>query len=256
MTTMLWYKSWLDTRWRFVIPFALLACGACLAVLGYPRVTRLIAAQPPVDTTTVVGRQVQEILELSRGFRGYVWTQWFRQTALQTTTLVAVLLGSGGLLSYGRGELYTLSLPVRRSQLVAVRALVGLGELLLIVFVPSVVIALTAPAMGESYGIVTAVVHAACLFVAAGVFFSLAVLLSTSYSDVWRPLLITLAVAFVANVAEQLSGTVASYGVFRLMSGEIYFRQAHIPWLGLVAAAAASAAMIYTATKAIEKRDY
>jgi hypothetical protein len=253
---MLWYKAWLDTRWRFVIPFALLACGACLAVLGYPRVTRLIAAQPPVDTTTVVGRQVQEILDLSRGFRGYVWTQWFRQTALQMTTLVAVLLGSGGLVSHGRGELFTLSLPVRRSELVSVRALVGLVELLLVVFVPSVVIAMTAPAIGESYGAVTAIVHATCLFVAAAAFFSLAVLLSTSYSDVWRPLLITLAVAFVANVAEQLSRPVGSYGVFALMSGESYFRQARIPWRGLVIAAAGSAAMIYAAMAAIEKRDY
>src|SRR4029079_12332441 len=103
--------------------------GAGSAVVGYPRLPRRIALQPTVDTTTVVGRQVKEILELSRGFRGYVWTQWFRQTALQTMTLFAILIGSGGILSQGGGELYTLSLPASRRTLVLVRAALGLGEL-------------------------------------------------------------------------------------------------------------------------------
>jgi hypothetical protein len=254
--TMLWHKAWLDTRWRFVIGLALLACGAALAVLAYPRVTRLLAAPPAIDTTTAVGRQVQEILELSRGFRGYVWTQWFRQSAVQTMTLFAILLGSGGVLSYGRGELYTLSLPVSRSRLIFARAALGLGELMVIAFVPSLMITLAAPAIGEHYGVGTALIHGLCLFVACGTFFSLALLLSTSYSDVWRPLLISFAAAFAIGVMEQLSRGVAAVGVFTLMAGESYFRSARVPWFGLAIAALASGAMIYTAAVTIEKRDY
>jgi len=254
---MLWYKAWLDTRWRFVIGLALLTCGAWIAVVGYPRITRLIALQQTVDTTTVVGRQVKEILELSRGFRGYVWTQWFRQTALQTMTLFAILIGSGGILSQGGGgELYTLSLPASRRTLVLVRAALGLGELLLFAFVPSLIIVLMAPVVSESYSAASALVHATCLFVASAAFFSLALLISTSYSDVWRPFAITIAAAMVLGLVEQVARTVAPYGIFALMAGERYFRTARVPWLGLAVVAALSAGIIYSAAINITRRDY
>jgi hypothetical protein len=253
---MLWYKSWLDTRWRFGIGLVVIVCGAWLAVLGYPRVTRLVAAAPAIDTTTEVGRRLQEIVELSRGFRGYVWTQWFRQTAVEIGTLLAVLLGSGSLLSHGGGELYTLSLPVSRRRLLAARATVGLAELFAITVVPSLLIAAAAPAVGEYYGAGAALVHAACLFIACAAFFSLALLLSTSYSDVWRPMLIALAAAFVVALAETGYRPFTPYSILRLMTGETYFRTGHVPWLGLGAAAALSAALISTAAINVERRDY
>jgi hypothetical protein len=40
------------------------------------------------------------------------------------------------------------------------------------------------------------------------------------------------------------------------MSGEIYFRDGRLPWLGLLASAAASAAMLYAATKSIARQDF
>jgi hypothetical protein len=253
---MLWYKSWLDTRWRFAIGFALLACGAWLAVLGYPRLMRLVAAAPAIDTATGVGRRLQEIVERSRGFRGYVWTQWFRQPAVEVGTLVAVLLGSGSLLSRGGGDLYTLSLPVSRSQLLYVRAAVGLGELLVLAFVPSLLIALAAPAVGEQYGVFEALVHGGCLFVSWSAFFSLALLLSTSYSDVWRPMLIAIAAAFAVALAETGYPPFAPYSILRLMNGETYFLTGQVPRLGLTAAAALSAALIATAAVNVHRRDY
>jgi hypothetical protein len=254
--TMLWYKSWLDTRWRFVIGFALCVCGAGLAVVGYPRVTRLIALAPAVDTTTEVGRRVRDIVELSRGFRGYIWAQWFRQSMVQSVTLLAILLGSGGVVTHGGGELYTLSLPVSREQLLYTRAAVGLAELLVIAFVPSLVIAAMSPAIGERYGVVSALVHATCLFITCGAFFSLALLLSTSYSDVWRPMLITAAVGLVLSLAEAVNPTVAQFGVYKLMSGETYFRLGRVPWPGLAAAGMVAAGLIAAAATNVSRRDY
>lgn len=253
---MLWYKAWLDTRWRFVIGFVLCVCGAWLAVFGYPRVTRLIAVAPAIDATTELGRRVREAVELSRGFRGYLWMQWFRQSMVQSVTLLAILLGSGGVLTHGGGELYTLSLPASRGRLVFVRAAVGLIELLLIALVPSLVIALMSPAIGERFGFGAALVHSACLFVTCAAFFNLALLLSTSYTDVWRPILIAGAVGVVLSLAEAVNRSVGEYGVFKLMSGETYFRTGQVPWLGLAAAAAVSAALIWTATVNIARRDF
>src|SRR5262249_60739154 len=114
---------------RLVTRVGLWVCGAWRAVFGYPRVTRLIAANPQaaIDPNTLVGQRLREAIELSRGFRGYVWVQWFRQSMVQSVTLLAILLGSGGVMTHGGGELYTLSLPVSRDRLLLVRAALGLG---------------------------------------------------------------------------------------------------------------------------------
>ena len=99
-------------------------------------------------------------------------------------------------------------------------------------------------------------VHSACFFVGGTVFFSLAFLLSTVWADIWRPLLIALAAAIVLALCEQVSRDFARYGIFRVMSGEEYFRNGAVPWLGLAITAALSAAMVYGAFVNIERRDF
>jgi len=254
---MLWYKAWLDTRWRFVTGFVLLVCGAWLAVFGYPQVSHLLQSAPAVDTTTPLGRQVQELVQVSRGFRGYVWSQWYRQSGVELGTLFAVLLGSGGLAAHaGRGELYTLSLPARRSDLLIARATMGLVQLFLLTFVPSIVIAAAAPAIGQQFGIASAFAHATCLFTAGASFFSLALLLSTSYGDVWRPMLIAGAAAVAIALSEIGYPPSIRFRLLRLMSGDVYFRTGQVPWVALAAAATLSAALIAIATVNLNRRDF
>ena len=53
------------------------------------------------------------------------------------------------------------------------------------------------PAIGERYSLIDVAVYGVCLFLGGAVFFSLALLLSTVFDDLWRPLLLTCAVAFV-----------------------------------------------------------
>jgi hypothetical protein len=95
-----------------------------------------------------------------------------------------------------------------------------------------------------------------CAFVASAAFFSLATLLSTSFSDIWRPLLIACAVAAVLWLAEQAIHDLSPYSIFTVMNGEQYFRSGQVPWVGLVAAASLSAAMLYGAAMNIERRDF
>jgi hypothetical protein len=40
------------------------------------------------------------------------------------------------------------------------------------------------------------------------------------------------------------------------MNGELYFRGGGLPWLGLVASAAVSVAMLYLATRNIARQDF
>jgi hypothetical protein len=252
---MLWYKSWLETRWRFLIGLALLICSALSTVFTYPQVLRLLP-MVPAHLDGEIGRRVREAAELARSFRGYVWSGWFRQNLPQTWTLFAVLIGTGGLLSHssGGGTLFTLSMPVSRKRLLGVRSATGLIELFVLAFVPTLFIPLFSPAVGQHYGIGSALTHSACLFIAGSVFFSLASLLSTMFNDIWRPLLIALGAAIVISIIERASQV--SFGIFHVMHGESYFRSGALPWAGLLASAALSVVMQYGAAINIARRDF
>ena len=165
---MLWYKSWLETRWRFVIGLVLLMLSACGTVLTYPEVLQAAAAGAP-------GRSERRDRPARRGGDGAV-AQLPRlcvvergsgRTCSRCGRSLRVLLGTGGLLSQasGGGALFTLSLPVSRNRLLGVRAATGLAELLVLAFVPSLLLPVLSPAIGQTYGIGDALVHAACMFI-------------------------------------------------------------------------------------------
>ena len=65
---MLWYKSWLETRWRFVIGLALLILSAGATVLAYPQVLKLLPPGKP-NLGGEIGRRVTEAMELARDYR-------------------------------------------------------------------------------------------------------------------------------------------------------------------------------------------
>ncbi len=80
---MLWYKTWLETRWRFLIGLGLLICSAAGAVFTYPEVQKLLA-HVPTNVGGMLGDRIREAAALSSSYRGYVWSQWFRQNLAQT----------------------------------------------------------------------------------------------------------------------------------------------------------------------------
>jgi ABC-2 type transport system permease protein len=255
---MLWYKSWLETRWRFAIGLAILILSATGTVLAYPRVVKLLPLLPSVADPGEVGRRLLEIAALSRTYRGYVWAQWLRQNNTQMLALFAALLGTGGLLSQssGGGAFFTLSLPVSRRRLLGVRAATGLAELVALAFIPSLVLPLLSPAVGESFSIVDVLAYGTCAFFAAAVLFSLASLLSTVFTDIWRPALIVCLLAACVGVVEPFLGGYSRYGLFALMDGEVYFRGSGLPWLGLLASAVVSAAMLFAASSNLARQDF
>ena len=258
---MLWRKAWLETRWRFAIGLVLLTGSAAALVAAYPAVTRRLPLASGLDFEALggsLGEQIRQGVELFGEYRGYVWWQGFRQSLRETWTIVAVLLGAGGLLAQASGgaALFTLSLPVSRRRLLEVRAATALAELLVLAIVPALVVPAMAPAIGQTYSVLDALVHGACLFVAGTVFFSLTFFLSTVFSDIWRPALIALAAAYLLFFAETAAGGLAGTGFFGVMSAESYFRRGELPWPGLILSAAASAALLAAATANIARRDF
>lgn len=255
---MLWYKTWLETRWRFLIGLVVLICSSLAVVFSYPEVLKLMRQMPPLELGSVLGRRVQEAAELVREYRGYIWSHGFAQNLSQMGTLFAALLGTGGVLSQpsGGAALYTMSLPVSRSRLLGVRALTGLLQWLALALVSSLLIPLFSPAIGESYSLASALVHGLCLFLAGSVFFTLALLLSTVFADVWRPLLLTLAVAVLLGIAEFMFRDLTHLSLASVMNGEAWFRTDRLPLLGLVACAGLSAAFLWGSAVNLARHDF
>jgi hypothetical protein len=216
---------------------------------------KLIPRAGDLDISGALGQRIKDAVELSRDYRGYVWSQWMRQNLTEFVTFFAIILGSGGPFAQ-RSELFTLSMPISRQRLLGVRALAGLAELFVIVFVSSLVIPAFSASVGQSYAVGTALVHALCAFIAGAVFFSLATLLSTSFSDIWRPLLIGGAVAVVLWCIDVVARDVVPYSIFTVMNGEQYFRSGQVPWIGLLVTTAVSGALLYSAAVNIDRRDF
>ena len=123
-------------------------------VLAYPRVERVLPLAS-IDTSSLIGQRIKAIADLSRTYSGYIWAQWLRQNNVQTLSLFAAILGAGGLLSQaaGGGGLFTLSLPVSRDRLFGVRTATGIAELAVLAFVPSLLLPLLSPAVGQTFGV-------------------------------------------------------------------------------------------------------
>jgi hypothetical protein len=245
MTDMLWHKSWLETRWRFLIGVALAICSAAATVLIYPRVLELVPLVPG-NVSGPIGEQIREAAKLTRDYRGYVWSHWYRQNLPQVATLFAIILGTADLASLSRGALFALALPVSRARIAGARAATGIMELFILVFVSSFAVPILSPAIGRSYGAADTLIHSAVLFVVVCMFFALAFLLSTMFSDPWRPLLIAIAVAFVLSAISHA----------RVMSAESYFRTGRLPWIGLLVTALISAALYAAAVINLQRRDF
>src|SRR5262245_42455651 len=257
---MLWHKAWLETRWRFISALLILTVLAGSNVYDYLVTQRLLpqlnetSLSPAAEATGLAGA-IREAIEVQKTFRGFIWYQAFSQNLTQMGVFFAILLGCGGLLSESSkgSALFTLSLPVTRKQLLGARTGTGFAQLFAIAVVPPLAIPILAPAIGQHFTIVDALAHGFCIFVVATVFFSLAAFLSTLFSDIWRPLLIAIAIACLVAI---LSTVIPQLGIFRVMSGESYFKTGSLPWAGFLASAVIATALLYSAAETLERRDF
>jgi hypothetical protein len=254
---MLWYKSWLDTRWRFLLTLVALLVFACGTVMSFQTVQKLLASLPQdaLPGGDALQRELQESLDAARTFSGYAWSQWFGGNFPSLLTLIAALLGSGSpLVKSGGGALFSLALPVSRERWVATRAGLGVAELFVVALAPSMALSLLAPLVGEQFSLGDAVVYGLCAFVVASLFFGVAVYLSTLFHDVWRPLLLTCLVAIAVAVTGLLLPE--DHGLFAAMAGRSYFYDGSLPWVELLLSAAGAAALVYAAAANLARRDF
>jgi len=254
---MLWYKSWLDTRSRFLLALLVLVVFACGTALSYPKVRELVTAVEPAAVTgdESLRQELEEQREVIRTFRGYAWSQWFAGNFPALLVLFAALLGSGSpLVKSGSGSLFSLALPVSRGRWTRTRAGLGIVELFVVALAPSIALAVLAHLVGEQLALSEAVVYGLCAFVGASLFFSVAMFWSTLFNDIWRPLLFTCFV-WIAIVAID-SVLPEGRGIFAAMTGQTYFYDGTLPWAELLLSAAAAPALVYAAAANVARRDF
>jgi hypothetical protein len=134
----------------------------------------------------------------------------------------------------------------------------GLLQLLVLAFIPSLVIPVLAPAIGESQGIADVLLHGVSVFVGATAFFGLAMLLSSMSSSMWPPILISCGVVFVVAFCEAVLSAARSlpFGIFKMMRGDLHFTAAALPWISWVVTALGSALLLWSSARVIEQRDF
>lgn len=135
---MLWckallYKAWRESRDRFLLSAVTMA-ALCVGFVVFHRQGAGISDRPMT-------------------YGEYIWRIVYKGYLRELFVLLALLLGTGGLLrerEYGTA-VFTLALPVSRMHLVLVRAAVGLLEIGVMSLLPGLVIPAVSPLVGQFY---------------------------------------------------------------------------------------------------------
>jgi len=229
---MLWYKGWLETRFRFL--FALAFSGAMLARAYSAGVHTLAGVKPLAGFAAILVAMLCGMLA-GAGIA--------TQPAMQATK---GLHGS---------MMFTLSLPVSRFRLLAARA--ALGWLEIAGGIGALCCGMWAlfPVLREATTAAEMFEYAAVLITCASGLYSMSVLLATFLDDLWR--LYGTAIAFGALwwVSNHASVPV-SMNILRAM-GEGSPPIAHtMPWAPMAFSLGLAAILFIAALKVVQSREY
>jgi len=251
---MLWYKAWTETRWFFWPGMTFLAASGLALYAGYPDD---YATRFPNGAIAVSAEQVRALLHDGRA---YIWLSWFGTSLLLGLSFLALALASTGLVrspdtGAAPGVTYALSMPVSRRRLAGVRMATGLLELAAAGIVSSVLVCALAPTQGQSFPLREGAAHVLLAVSGVSALYGLFVFLSATLGEVSKAVAGG-ALLFLYGMFTFLTSGVRRLSVFRLMTGDTYFLRGEVPWLGVVACVAVSAALMYASLRVVERRDF
>ena len=238
---MIWYKAWLESRWRFLICFGLVA---------------LLVAADVYQADINMPRLGMKPDEFGR----YVWKLYFTRFGLEWT-LSVLILSMGGLLrerSMGTAD-YSLSLPVTRRMWMGVRGSMAVAQASVLAFVPVVVVPLTAQVIGRSYPFSEATKFSV-LTLLTGVFILMVGML---YSSLFQGeyIGVALGVSTVFFTAVAVNPLVQRYPSLGFSNFEQYLDSSWYltkewPWPSVLVKLVIAAMLWELATRVVEKRDF
>jgi len=235
----LWYKSWLETKPRFLTSLATLTLFC--AVFVY-HAQGLIRPEWTLD--------LNRLLFVNQQFLVIMWV------------LSVVLLGMGGIIrekAIGTSSL-TLALPVGRMRLLISRIGVGLLEAIALGLVPWLAVVGVMSIVNKSIPM-SQVSSYVVLLVAGGlVFFAMGVLVSSLVRGEYTAP--ALAFGIVLLVAIISDAWFREYSVWRLVTGDLsinrgtYLLPQHLPWLGILASLCLALLMMAASVFSLQRRDF
>jgi len=235
----LWHKAWLETRSRFLTSLSVLTVFCALFV---HHAQSFLHPERKTD--------FYRLLFISQEYIVFLWI------------LSVVLLGMGGLVrehATGTSSL-TLSLPVTRARLLAVRIAVGVLQAIALGVVPWLTIFVVSYAGGMPV-LFSQIAFYAVLLVAGGLaYFALAVLVSSLVEGEYTAPAVAFGVVFLATMV--FDAWLRRLNLWRLVTGNFsidrstFLLSGPAPWLAILASLCVAALMLLTSVRIIQRRDF
>jgi hypothetical protein len=260
---MLWQKSWWETRWGLLTFMGvLLFFAAWRQPWGEAGLTQWVSSLQ--EHAPNWSEDSRRLLPLLSSYQGYVWSLWFKLMLLimwpsfALATGVTLVAASCPWMAGGSGAagLFTFSLPVSRRRVLLTHAALAAVEMVLLALLPSLMFPIVSRWIGGEVPFGSTVVYALLLALGGMVFPAFSFLLMAVFNNQWKVLTIGVAGAFALFFPIRIAEEFPWWNVYHVMSGETYFRYGKIPWLGLLASLAVSAAMMFAAVRIYERRDF
>lgn len=238
---MLWYKMWRESRARFAISAAALL-WMCAAVVAMQQRVRSHADEP-------------------MSYADYIWSAVYKANVLDLFILLVIVLGLGGVLQErAQGTAgFTLSLPVSRWRLVAVRAGMGLGQAAALALMPALLIPLISPFVGEVYSFALAL-QFSVLWAGCGMcIYALAFFFSAVLPGAYSPAIASIAGLLLYSVLGGLPllKPYPALDLFQTMRGaQLATFASPFPWLALGLYALVTLGLVAAACSIIARRDF
>lgn len=247
----IWYKAWRESRVRFLVAAAVLA-SVCIWFMVWAR-----SAYP-------LGRVPQWI-----PYTGAVWAELYGNSAPAIFSVIALILGLGGLRREGAyaTAAFTLALPVSRFQLLTTRFLVGLMELVALALIPAVLLPALSPILAHHSYPVSAPLQFGLLYLSWGaIWLAVGVLWSTVLAGEYAAAIASILTPFVylivvANVSQGgrrftwLNPFVFMSGIEHLQPNAGLFVDP-LPWTTLLVLGGASVAMWSVAVVITDRQSF
>lgn len=261
---MLWYKAWLETRFRFLIAAILVCACSAFFVLGNPFILGTWREWQQLHPHE---QERAWILRATADYPYFIWHFVFRILLQQLWVLCAILIGFGGLSrESAQGTVgFTLSLPIGRRRLVGVNTCVGIIEIALLGFIPALLIPILSVFIDKPYPVIQGISHSLLMVLGGLVFFSLGVILSTLIQSEHTPTLIGVGiVALFYFILTPYADDGAPEPLWlkmidasRVMAGTPYLSSfSAYPWVGLGLSLLVALVLFCLALRITEKRDY
>jgi len=238
---MLWYKSWLETRSRFMI--SLLGSVALCSFYVYHW-----------DKEAMPYTKPEYYYYGLHGGHSLLCVLW---------VLTVTLLTMGGLLrerAAGTAP-FTLALPVSRMRLMATRVSVGVLQAMALVIFPWSAMFLIGGLTGKTHSTYQAFFHIVLLAGGGIVFFGVAFLISSLVEGEYTAPIVSFGILLVVGVVLG-NGSLRGYSPWDFIAGADYFDRTTglligpIPWMHIVVSILLGALFVAISAKAIQTRDF